>query len=995
MRIAARTLLRQHGWLLALVALALLGHALLHAYASRLADSGALLRGGKRVASTTGGGIVASTGCSSASGKLSILLIHEHHLKPIGSDVRLLGVVLQLRSLGHTVSLLFRGKTPADQRSPPTAELATLIATAYASEHVLTSSAVPPQPPAIYEHADLDSLSLLARQGWFDVVLCPLWFWRDPMASAAELLLPTLAFHAPPGRRPFLGILSDDAHSAKASMMAEWESSDERKSFFEDKARTLPLRQRAVYALADAVVHISDADSALERKDFNASCAHWHVLRMSPRGAARPAADDASRAAASAGLAAAGGAMRFGFMGNGITPTNHLSVQWFLQQVWPKVRSALPGVRLRLVGYAPDDRARRLQGKPCDPATSTVRCGWAWNTPYAGKEVAGGIDELGFVTDEEMLIELLTWRSMVVPILRSTGVNTKLLPALMWGIPTILTTVAASPLGIPIDDSVALLADDANTFVRQIQRVHSSTAEAARLASAAMSHWQRLLTEDAHAADLTPLLGLACDVLLHQPEAGRPMPMPIAASAAPAPASTAAAATASAAIAGASSASATSTTTANSSASAAAHASQMLRTDLLAARQEPPSSRCFDDDAPAVYVSMHSAAASEGSVLLAHTAWAAICSHCQLRCIHGRGGRPPPTHWDVLLEHESTVTPDAIASSLSAAATALTARPLWFVHAPAAQFPAALGLYSSRGGVLASISHGELARARLPAALSARSIHTWATLPLDPISNGTRGAAVAPAWRGMLKSLGVRTSDVALLVGVIERLRARLQMAAPKWVGCYRDHAAARELVHGPTTSGHTSLACAAACCGYPYFSLQNGGQCFCAAHAANHSRRAAIAQCGKVCATEEGKLPPRLCGGGWRNAVYANPATLLPSELLLLGGAGDEPRTAVTRMGKEVLKTAVKAKVASGRGAAKAKPTSSSSSTSSSEKRKASSTGASARPGKKRQTKKRSSSSSKAGSSAKASKPRSSSSSSHKEKKKKGSTPGRSAKSK
>jgi len=398
--------LRQHGWLIALLGFALLGHLLLHTYASRLHDAGSLLRSGKRVTAAL------TTGCSSATGKLSILLIHEHHLKPIGSDVRLLGVVLQLRSLGHTVSLLFRGKTPSDQRSPPTAELATLIGTPYDNEYVLRSTELPPQPPAIYEHADLDSLSLLARQGWFDVVLCPLWFWRDPMASAAELLLPTLALHAPSSRRPFIGVLSDDAHSAKALMMAEWESSPERKAFFDAKAKTLPLRQRAVYSLADAVVHISQADSALERKDFNASCAHWHVLRMSPRGAVRPGAGDASSTALPSGGAgaAAGGVVRFGFMGNGITPTNHLAVQWFLQQVWPKVRAELPDVRLRLVGYAPDDRPKRLQGKPCNPKDSPVRCGWAWNSPYAGVEGSGGIEELGFISDEEMLTELLSWK---------------------------------------------------------------------------------------------------------------------------------------------------------------------------------------------------------------------------------------------------------------------------------------------------------------------------------------------------------------------------------------------------------------------------------------------------------------------------------------------------------------------------------------------------------------------------------------------------------
>ena len=252
------------------------------------------------------------------------------------------------------MSLLFRGKTPADQRSPPTAELASLLgATSGETEYVLTSTDRPPQPPAIFEYSDLESFSVIARQGWFDAVLCPLWFWRDPMASAAELLLPTLALHAPPGQRPFIAALSDDAHSAKALMMAEWESGKERKELWEGKAKTLPPRQRAVYSLADAVVHISEADANLEKAMFNSSCAHWRVLRMSPRGVHSTADDKApmtSEAAEAAKPAAearqlqqqqqqhapgdaltASTSLRFGFIGNGITPTNHLAVQWFLE----------------------------------------------------------------------------------------------------------------------------------------------------------------------------------------------------------------------------------------------------------------------------------------------------------------------------------------------------------------------------------------------------------------------------------------------------------------------------------------------------------------------------------------------------------------------------------------------------------------------------------------------------------------------------------------
>lgn len=940
---------RMRRLILGVVALGLASHVLIHSYASQLADTGQLLRFVKPVASNNAARVgVALTqpkvaGSSAAAraqiavrsrscgAKLSVLVIHEHHLKPIGSDLRLLGIIRQLRALGHTVSLLFRGKTPADQRSPPTAELASLLgATSGETEYVLTSTDRPPQPPAIFEYSDLESFSVIARQGWFDAVLCPLWFWRDPMASAAELLLPTLALHAPPGQRPFIAALSDDAHSAKALMMAEWESGKERKELWEGKAKTLPPRQRAVYSLADAVVHISEADANLEKAMFNSSCAHWRVLRMSPRGVHSTADDKApmtSEAAEAAKPAAearqlqqqqqqhapgdaltASTSLRFGFIGNGITPTNHLAVQWFLKSVWPSVRRALPGARLRLVGYAPDDRPKRGQNLECAPSSSPVRCGWAWSTSYAGHEASGGVDELGFISDEAMLAELLTWRAMVVPILRSTGVNTKILPALQWGVPIVLTSVAASPLRIPTtDDSVALIADSAEAFSAQLQRLHAQPELAARLASAALGHWAALLEEDKTASDLANLLSLACDVV-RKPEAARPIPQPIAAA-----------------------------------------APSELRADLSSARRVPPASKCFtggpsrrvahlvavplpgaqgagggsiqdgggggsnddgvdgggsnsadadgdDDNAggdenddggsygdfpPAIVVEMHSAAASEAAVFLAHAAWQAVCSHCSLRCVHSRGGQEPPRDWDILIEHEMTASPNQLATHLIAASKAMDPRPLHVVHSPAAQFPAALGMYWTRGGVLASISHSERASARLALLLEAGGFDTTRvhTLGLEPIANGTRGAGLLGAtWRALLGSIGIKPTEVGPLVSKIERLRLQLLGAAPSWQGCWKDSKQERQSATGPRTFGHTTLACATACYGSPYFALQNGGQCFCRSAApTNASRRVSSTNCGTVCPTEEGKLPARLCGGGWRNALFENPLGFVP----------------------------------------------------------------------------------------------------------------------
>ena len=91
---------------------------------------------------------------------------------------------------------------------------------------------------------------------------------------------------------------------------------------------------------------------------------------------------------------------------------------------------------------------------------------------------------------------------MVVPILRSTGVNTKLFPALQLGLPIVLTSVAASPLQLPSDDSVALIADTAPVFIRQVIRVLTQQEEAARLASASLAHWTAMLREDATASEL-------------------------------------------------------------------------------------------------------------------------------------------------------------------------------------------------------------------------------------------------------------------------------------------------------------------------------------------------------------------------------------------------------------------------------------------------------------------------------------------------------------
>jgi hypothetical protein len=94
---------------------------------------------------------------------------------------------------------------------------------------------------------------------------------------------------------------------------------------------------------------------------------------------------------------------------------------------------------MRLIGRPPGERV--VRGKPVQCVqTEDAHCGWAWGTPYAGAEKENGIDELGYLSAEELLVEVLSWRLMIVPVLRTTGVNTKILVALELGVPLSIAT---------------------------------------------------------------------------------------------------------------------------------------------------------------------------------------------------------------------------------------------------------------------------------------------------------------------------------------------------------------------------------------------------------------------------------------------------------------------------------------------------------------------------------------------------------------------------
>ena len=400
--------------------------------------------------------------CAASGGGRHVLIVHEQHPQPLGCDRRLLSLVSLLKAEGWKVSLFYRRHVREEQQSPRTAELAAQLGIPgpFDAASYLDSGCLHP-PPALYKFAGRGrQLARLASQGWFDLVLVSVWFWNEPQPAFAEIALPLLRSYAPANRRPYVGLLVDDAHALRAGRLAVWETDARVRAAYESQAVALAPRLRSLYGAADAVMHVSPEDQLEERRAFGGALRElqWHLLRTPLKAMRATHAPIRKRASPPNRLL-------LGFLGNGQTATNHQGVQWFLSHCWAKLRAAHPSVRLRLVGRPPGviyntsgvyQCARRTttavaasaNRAPLDSESAVPRCGWAWGTRYAGVEAHHGIDEVGFLPSDAMVKEVLSWRAMVAPIRATTGINTKLLVALELGVPLVVTSAAAAPLAL-------------------------------------------------------------------------------------------------------------------------------------------------------------------------------------------------------------------------------------------------------------------------------------------------------------------------------------------------------------------------------------------------------------------------------------------------------------------------------------------------------------------------------------------------------------------
>ena len=475
-----------------------------------------------------------------------VLVAHEQHLQAVGSDVRLLWLLRQLRALDAEVSLLLRAATPAARRSPPTAEVAALLGAASDVAHVLRDNATAPTPPALYELGDSAALAALLGDGHFDLVLLGVWFWYDPQPAFAELLLPVIQAYAewrPPcdatdscaaaaagpdddggdaaaasGRRrhrPAVALLLDDAHAERAARLAAEETDGASARTYLAQSRNFGARTRQIYAAADLLLYLTATDMAADAPQRGGLARGLRMdarlLRMPAQVGVLPGSDDNTTAATPTAAAAPAGP-RIGFVGDGRTPTNYLGLQRFLREGWPVLRSLSPRARLRIVGREPDAHrpGERPRGGRRRCAAGEVHCGWAWSTPCEANTSACGVDALGYLSAAALRREAARWQLLVVPIFASTGANTKVLLGLQLGLPIVATPAAVAPFGLRPGTAAAALADNASALAHAAAALLADAPARRRLGRAARAHFGRLLNRSDAADDAAALVRWSC-----------------------------------------------------------------------------------------------------------------------------------------------------------------------------------------------------------------------------------------------------------------------------------------------------------------------------------------------------------------------------------------------------------------------------------------------------------------------------------------------------
>jgi O-antigen biosynthesis protein len=325
-----------------------------------------------------------------------------------GSDVRLMQIIRELREQGHQVTYVARSGHHREYYTAALEELGVKV-WAHDCERM--------------RHLGIDdpaewNLSEVLEQGEFDLAILLLWFWTG--ITVPEQYMAEIRRLSPKTR---IAVLTDDRHGLRELRMAElsghWHDYE--------RAQDYTQREFEVYSNADTVLSISEDDrrGLLEHNpDLNIS-----LMPMT----------------AEIGKEGPGFLERAGFLflGNFANAANRDGVEWMLREVWPLVHTLLPDATLSLAGS---------------------------NFPAGFGSKYERVRPIGHVKDLEKLFA--EHRVFVAPIRFGTGIKTKNLSALGFGLPLITTTIGAEGINLT-HGGHALIADTPESFAASMIQAYT------------------------------------------------------------------------------------------------------------------------------------------------------------------------------------------------------------------------------------------------------------------------------------------------------------------------------------------------------------------------------------------------------------------------------------------------------------------------------------------------------------------------------------------
>jgi GT2 family glycosyltransferase/glycosyltransferase involved in cell wall biosynthesis len=265
---------------------------------------------------------------------------------------------------------------------------------------------------------------LRAQGSRFDTVLvCRHYVLRE--------LLPLLRRHAPQARIVFDTV---DLHYLRERRGAQL-SADPVQARSAERTRTLELD---LVERVDATLVVSDAERALLAQDAPSASVDILSNLHQPAGPGRPFAQRHDLV----------------FVGGFRHPPNVDAVQWFVSEVFPRIRARLPGVRFHCIGSDVPAFIQALSGQP-------------------DVEIHGYVADLAPYMDGA--------RIAVAPLRFGAGVKGKINLSMAHGQPVVATTCASEGMHLRDGDNV-LVADTAEGFADAVIRLYDDPMLWQRLA---------------------------------------------------------------------------------------------------------------------------------------------------------------------------------------------------------------------------------------------------------------------------------------------------------------------------------------------------------------------------------------------------------------------------------------------------------------------------------------------------------------------------------